>query len=149
MNILFISKDLAGASLCCSLKKEGHAVRLFVEDKSQKQNLKGMIKKTKDWRKELDWVGKEGLIVVDSIGYGKIQDELRQAGYSVVGGNAKADQLESSRQEGQKILSFYGMASIPSVNFSNVTDAVNFLRKNKGCWVVKQNGHIYLSLIHI
>lgn len=131
------------------LKQEGHSVRLCVEDKNQKQNLDGMVEKTKDWKKELNWVGKNGLIVFDSIGYGKAQDDLRKEGYSVVGGNQKADQVEDNRQEGHKILSLCEMKPIPSFNFSSAKDAIKFLERNKGCWVVKQNGHIYKGFNYI
>jgi hypothetical protein len=48
MNILFISKDLAGADLCVRLKNEGHSVRLFIDDENQKQNLSGIVEKTKN-----------------------------------------------------------------------------------------------------
>jgi phosphoribosylamine--glycine ligase len=149
MNILFISKDLAGADLCYRLKQEGHNVRLFIDDKNQKRNLEGMVEKTNDWRKELTWVGKKGLIVFDSIGYGKIQDELRSEGYSVVGGNYKSDRIENNRQEGHKILSLCGIEPVPSINFSSAKEAIKFLEKNKGCWVVKQNGHTYKGFNYI
>lgn len=149
MNILFISKDLAGGDLAYRLKNEGHSVRLYIEDKNQKQNLKGMVEKTNDWKKELSWVGKNGLIVFDSIGYGKIQDDLRKEGYSVVGGNQKSDQIEHNRQYGQKILSVCGIEPVSSVNFSSAKEAVKFLKKNKGKWVVKQNGHAHKGFNYV
>ena len=124
MNILFISKDLAGGDLAYRLKQEGHFVRLFIEDKNQKQNLEGLIEKTNDWKKELDWVGKNGLIVFDSIGYGKIQDDLRRKGFSVVGGNQKSDRIEDSRQEGHKILSLCGIKPVSSFNFTATSNIV-------------------------
>lgn len=141
MNILFISKDLACADLCYRLKKEGHDVRLFIEDADQRQNLDGMVEKTKDWKKDLQWVGKKGLIVFDSCGYGKDQDRLRKKGFSVVGGNEQADKLEHDRQYGHKIFSVCGIDIVPTTNFSNTSDAIEFARKNEGPWVIKQNGH--------
>lgn len=149
MNILFISKDLAGGDLAYRLKQEGHSVRLFVEEKDQKQNLQDMVEKTDDWKKELPWVGKDGLILFDNVGYGKIQDELRAKGYSVVGGNYKSDRIENNRQEGQKVLSICEIKPISSANFNNVNDAIKFLEKNGGCWVVKQNGHIHKSFNYV
>jgi len=145
MNVLFISRDLSGGDLCCRLKQEGHSVRLYIEEKDQKQNLDQMVEKTDDWKKELDWVGKNGLILFDSIGYGKIQDDLRKKGYSVVGGNHKSDQIEHDRQYGQEILSRCGIKPVTSMNFDNVREAIKYLQKNKGRWVVKQNGHVRKS----
>ncbi|HAT73591.1 MAG: Phosphoribosylamine/glycine ligase [Candidatus Moranbacteria bacterium GW2011_GWF2_36_839] len=142
MNILFISKDLSGADLAYRLKKEGHSVRLFIEDKTQNHNFEGLVEKTKDWKNDLGWVGKNGLIVFDSSGYGKIQDELRKKGYAVVGGSEFADRLEHDRQYGQKIISVCGMKIIPSINFSCTKSAIKFVEENEGPWVVKQNGHI-------
>ncbi|MFZ2778366.1 MAG: phosphoribosylglycinamide synthetase C domain-containing protein [Candidatus Moraniibacteriota bacterium] len=149
MNILFISKDLSGADLCYRLKKEGHNVRLFIEDKVQVHNFDGLVEKTTDWRKDVNWVGKNGLIVFDNSGYGKVQDDLRAEGYSVVGGNQMSDKLEHNRQYGQKILSVCGLNIIPSVNFSCTKEAVKFVEKNKGPWVVKQNGHVNTSFNYV
>ena len=149
MNILFISKDLSGADLCYRLKKEGHYVRLFIEDKKQIHNFEGLVEKTTDWKKDLDWIGKTGLIVFDSSGYGKVQDDLRGKGYLVVGGNQFADKLEHDRQYGQKILSVCGMKIIPSVNFSSTKSAIKFVEENNGPWVVKQNGHINTSFNYV
>ncbi len=141
MNTLVVSLDLSGADLAYRLRKEGHDVRFFVEEKSQKCNYHRMIDKVKDWKKELNWVGKDGLIVFDSIGYGKEQDILRKEGYSVVGGCELGDKLEHDRQYCKKIFAKYGVPVIPSKNFSNVNDAIEYIKKNKGPWVVKQNGH--------
>lgn len=142
MRILFVSKDLSGGDLAYRLKNEGNSVRVFVNDNSQKHNLNGIIEKVSDWKKELDWVGKKGLIVFDYTGYGKIQDELRKDGYSVVGGSEGGDKLEDIRQYGQKIFSACDIKPVPSVCFDDSKEAIKFLRKNKGPWVIKQNGHI-------
>lgn len=142
MNILFISRDLSGGDLAYRLKKEGHAVKIFVEDKKQRQNLDGMIVKIDDWKKELNWVNKDGLIVFDSTGYGEIQDKLRNDGYSVVGGSQGGDKLEDIRQYGQKIFSACGIELVPSMCFNDHKEAIKFLKKNDGPWVIKQNGHI-------
>jgi len=107
------------------------------------------MEKTTDWKKDLDWIGKTGLIVFDSSGYGKVQDDLRGKGYLVVGGNQFADKLEHDRQYGQKILSVCGMKIIPSVNFSSTKSAIKFVEENNGPWVVKQNGHINTSFNYV
>lgn len=141
MNILCISKDLSIGPMAIRLKKEGHDVRLFVEDEEQKNNLAGLVDRIDNWEDELDWVSKEGLIIFDSIGFGEKQDELRKKGFSVVGGSAVGDKLEYDRQFGQKILSLAGVEIVPSMNFCSAKDAIDFVKKNKGPWVVKQNGH--------
>lgn len=142
MNILFISRDLAGGDLAYRLKKEGNHVKLFVEDPDQRQNLEGMVEKIYDWQRELEWVGKKGLIVFDDTGYGKIQDELRKEGYSVIGGSTGGDRLEDFRHFGQKVLAIHGVETVPSMSFIGTKDAIDFVKRNKGMWVVKQNGHV-------
>jgi phosphoribosylamine---glycine ligase len=141
MNILMISKDLSGGDLCLRLKKEGHHVKIFIEDRDQRHNMEGMLEKVGDWKKELKWVGDSGLIIFDSTGHGRIQDDLRMEGYSVVGGSYGGDRLEDVRQYGQKIFSTCGLKPIPSVSFHSAKGAIEFLKKNKGPWVLKQNGH--------
>ncbi len=149
MNILFISRDLAGGDLACRLKNEGNHVKLFIENADQRQNLEGMVEKTEDWGKELEWVGKSGLIVFDDTGYGKIQDDLRKKGFSVIGGSHGGDELEDFRHIGQKVLSVNDVNIVPSINFNSIKKAIKFIQENKGCWVVKQNGHTGKSFNYI
>lgn len=141
LKVLFISGELIAGDLAYRLKKEGCDVRLYIEDKSRKDCLDGMVDKTDDWKKELKWVGRDGLIVFDDVGYGKIQDELRKDGYRVFGGSEGGDRLEQDRQHGQEILSSCGIEVARSFNFNSLEKAVSFVRKNKGRWVIKQDGH--------
>ncbi len=143
MRILFVlSRTLIGANLSCRMKKEGHDVCVFIDDKFQKSCLDGMVKKTMNWEEKLDWVGKEGLIVFDDVGYGETQDQLREKGYSVVGGSAGADFLEEKRGHGQKIFSLCGMNVAESRSFDDAYQAIRYIEKNPGKWVIKQDGHL-------
>jgi phosphoribosylamine--glycine ligase len=91
---------------------------------------------------ETDWVGKDGLFVFDTIGYGKDQDRLRGLGYWVIGGSYFGDKREEERQLGKKLLSECGVKIAPSANFNKIENAIDFVKNNKGPWVLKQNGHI-------
>ncbi|MFZ2252718.1 MAG: hypothetical protein WAW13_00925 [Minisyncoccia bacterium] len=142
MKILFISQELIGSGLCLRLVREGHDVKLFINDPSRKKCLTGFVEKIKDWKKELTWVGKSGLIVFDDVGFGAVQDDLRNKGYKVFGGNAEGDQLELDRGYAQRIIHNHRIKILPSFNFKNIDDAINFVKENKGKWVVKQNSHI-------
>jgi phosphoribosylamine--glycine ligase len=97
MKILFISNDLIGGNLALLLKKEGHSVKLFIEDSGRHENFDNLVTKTYSWKKELPWVGTDGLIVFDDVGYGEIQDDLRKKGYNVFGGSKGGDRLEQDR----------------------------------------------------
>jgi phosphoribosylamine--glycine ligase len=141
MNILFVSNDLIAGNLAYLMTQEGHSVKIFIQDKDRRKNFGNLVEKTTNWRKELTWVGKNGLIVFDDVGFGKDQKELRKAGYAVAGGSELGDKLENDRQYADKIFSDYGIKTMPLKDFSGIDQAITFLKKNKGPWVIKQNGH--------
>src|SRR3989338_2883024 len=152
MKILFISSaNMIAAILAYVMKREGHKVKLFIDEPDRQEDFTGMVEKTDDWRKELKWVGKgpESLIVFDDIGYGKIQDELRAEGYSVFGGCAAGDRLESDRQHAQEIFAAHGIKPVPIKDFNNIAEAIKFVKTHKGAWVIKQNGHASKSLNYV
>jgi len=99
--VLFISGELIAADLAYTLKKEGCEVRLFIDNKSDKDSFDGMVEKTTNWEDDLGWVGKDGLIIFDDVGYGNIQDKLRSEGYLVIGGSSDGDKLELDREYAQ------------------------------------------------
>jgi phosphoribosylamine---glycine ligase len=139
--ILFISKELISGDLAYRLKKEGCDVKLFIEKKSEKQSFNGLVSKTNDWHKELAWVGKnDGLIVFDDVGYGDMQDKLRKEGFLVFGGSGLGDRLELDRVFGQeslkinkKVLNNFSTKSL------SINSAIEYVTKEKGKWVIKQN----------
>ncbi len=139
MRVLFISKDLLAGDVARLIKEEGHEVKLYIKDKARRENLEGMVDKTNDWKKELKWVGKEGLIVFDDVGFGADQDKLRKQGYAVFGGSERADLLETDRKYGQQIFAEYGMDTVENEKFQNIPEAIAYIKKNKGPWVIKQN----------
>lgn len=141
MRVLFVSNDLIAGNLALLLKREGCDVKLFIENNNQKQNLGNLINKTPNWKKELKWVGKKGLIVFDDIGYGAIQEKLRLQGYSVFGGSRLGDKLEEDRAWSQDIFKKYGLSTLQTVNLKNIRSAINYVKKNTGSWVIKQNGN--------
>lgn len=141
LKVLFVSGELIAGDLAYRLKKEGCDVKLYVKDLTRNDCFDGMIEKTDDWEKELDWVGKDGLIVFDDVGYGKVADNLRSKGFTVFGGSEKGDKLEKERDYAQSIFSVCDIKVLPSIDFKKAEDAIDFVKKNKGAWVVKQNGH--------
>ncbi|HWQ60523.1 MAG TPA: hypothetical protein VN420_05275 [Candidatus Fimivivens sp.] len=141
MRVLFVSGEMIAGDVAYRLRNEGCDVRLFIGDESRKDCFDNMVEKTDDWRKELEWVGKDGLIVFDDVGYGKEQDELRRNGFTVFGGCEKGDELEQDREFGQKVFESCGMEIAESKNFDNFDDAIEFIGNNRARWVVKQNSH--------
>ena len=141
MNVLFISKNLIAGNLAYLLKNEGHTVKLFIDDKNNRENFDNMVSKSLNWKADIDWVGKDGLIVFDDVGYGRAQDKLRKEGYTVFGGSELGDKLEIDREFGQEIFAKYGMKTAPLKDFDNIQDAVRYAEKHKKAWVIKQNDH--------
>jgi len=143
MKTLLISKDGDALDLALRLQQEGHEVALAIQDRDYTKIGDGFgLKKVAEWRAELPWVGKDGLIIFDQNGWGNEQDELRQVGYSVVGGSKGGDELEFDRKRAQEIFKECGMQTVRSQHFSSADEAISFVKSNRGRWVVKQNGHI-------
>lgn len=140
MRILFISDDLLAGNLALLMQQEGHEVKIYIRDPGRHNNLKSVINRVDNWRDELDWVGKDGLMVFDDVGFGKAQDELRQAGFAVIGGSELGDKLECDREFGHKIFKEYGIKTVPLHDFTDLHQAIEFIRQNPAAWVIKQNG---------
>lgn len=142
MRVLFVSGELIGGDLPYRLLEEGCDVKLYVEHPDQQDSQSGFVPKTDDWRRELDWVGKTGLIAFDDVGFGAIQDELRQAGYRVYGGSLGGDRLELDREFAQTMFSSLGLDVLPTHRFEHPAEAAqHILSAAPARWVVKQNNH--------
>lgn len=142
MKVLFISAELIGSAIVHQLIRERNEVKLYIDHEDRKDCFTGFVEKTNDWRAELEWVGEDGLIVFDDVIFGGVQDELRKKGYSVFGGDSKSDKLELDRQFFQERLSEYGLPILPSYDFQTADDAIDFVNRNRGMWVLKQSSHI-------
>jgi len=142
MKILFItSSNMIAPDMARLLQLEGNQVKLHIDDKNRSQNFENIIKKCPNWQAELAWVGKEGLIIFDDIGYGKVQDELRARGFSVFGGNTESDKLETNREYAQGIMKSCGLQVLETYDFTDLQKCINFIKKSKKTWVLKQNDH--------
>ncbi len=141
LKVLFVSGELIAGDVAYRLKQEGCVVKLYIKDESRKDCFDGMVEKTDDWKKELDWVGKDGLIVFDDVIFDNDADELSKKGFNVFGGNKRGNELELNREFAQKIFKKYGLKTLESRDFQKATLAIKYIEKNKGKWVVKQNGH--------
>lgn len=146
MHVLFISGELIANELVSLLQLEGHQVKLFIKEIALRDCCQGFVDVIDDWEAELAWVGKNGLIIFDDIGFGEKQDALRKQGYRVVGGSALGDRLEIDRAYGQEIFGKYGIRQIPSFNFTSVREAIKHVRSAPDKqWVVKLNGSQHVS----
>jgi phosphoribosylamine--glycine ligase len=138
MRILVIGPRLYLGDIHLSMMREGHEVRVHAEDAAN-MAFAGLLDSVPDWRAELDWVGRDGLILFERIGRGAVQDELRRDGYRVVGGSAFGDRLEHERAFGQAVLREAGMLVAEAPSFPDATAARAWLRANPGRYVLKHD----------
>lgn len=151
MKVLVVSDMLIGAHLSVLLRQEGHDVRLHIINREYKGCFENLVEKTTGRLEDaLAWVGKEGLIVFDDVGHGRLQDRLRKQGYTVFGGSEVAEKLENDREFGQKVFSEHGLQTVPLHTFSSYRKAISFVEKNPGKWVLKFNStHLRKSVMYI
>ncbi len=150
MKILLISDIIFTGDFAKTLENEGNEVKVYIENSKCRNNLDNIITKTKSWKKDLKWVGKDGLIIFEDVGQGKTQDKLRKKGYTVFGTSEAAERSELDREYAQEIFKNYGLSTLKSFNFNNVDTAINFIKSNPNHWVIKySNGHLNKNFSHV
>ena len=97
-----------------TIKSEGHAVKMFIEDKASKE-----------------------------IGFGfvnKIASELRSKGKLVIGGTEYTYKLKLDRNFGQSELQKHKIKVIPSEEFTSFNDAIHYIKAHPNTYVIKPCG---------
>ncbi|WP_242157252.1 phosphoribosylamine--glycine ligase [Aestuariivivens sediminis] len=136
---LFISKWGEILDIAHAIQKEGHLVKLFIDDKPSREIGYGFVKKVTNWQNHIDWAD---VIVFDYNGYGEICDALRASGKLVFGGSAYTDLLELDRNFGQQELKRHKIKTLPFKEFSNFQDAITYVEQNPDAYVIKPCGEI-------
>ena len=125
------------------LVRRGHEVKVFIEEEASRDVFGGMLDITADWRAELGWLrqaGDQGVVLFESALKGQEQDALRREGLQVIGGCALGDRLEADREFGQQVLRGIGLHTARSYRFTDYGDAIAFLQRSGGRYVLKFNG---------
>lgn len=125
------------------LARQGHEVKVYIRSPKAQDIYGGMLDTVADWRKALPWIrdaGDEGIILFESVGFGHIQDALREDGYQVIGGSSYGDMLEVNRAYGQAVFSRMGLPTANSHSFTDYDSAIAFVIDNPGRYVFKLNG---------
>ncbi|MEM5872463.1 MAG: hypothetical protein QXD55_01210 [Candidatus Aenigmatarchaeota archaeon] len=112
--ILFVSSSGLIGDLAWKVKNEGHEVKIFIEDKEEKDVCDGFVDKVEKWEDFKDWAD---LIVFDDVGFGSIAEKLRKEGKLVVGGSTYTDKLEIDRDFGYKEMKDAGIKSFQIQKF--------------------------------
>lgn len=134
---LFVSIEGLIGDLAWKIKKEGHEVRYFIKNSTEKDVCDGFVDKVDELQPSLEWAD---VIVFDDVGFGHLAERLRKEGKLVVGGSIYTDKLEDNREFGQEELREAGVEILPHWNFTNFDDAVEFVKKNPSRYVIKPSG---------
>ncbi len=150
MRFLGVTETCDLGALYMRLLAEGHEVRVSVSEELAEGTLAGLVPRTDDWRRELDWVrdaGDDGIVIFEAVseGYGALQDSLRKDGLSVIGGSDYGDRLENDRAYAQSVLAELGLQVAATHEFSDVALANDFLVANPGRYVLKFSGPGFAS----
>ena len=125
------------------LQAAGHQVRVYVEFPEARDIFGGMLRFTPNWQAELSWIreaGEEGVVLFESAVKGDLQDQLRRAGYPVIGGSAFGDRLECDRQFAQELLRGLGLCTVRTHRYTDFDEAIEFVRASRKRYVYKNNG---------
>src|SRR3989344_4125170 len=135
---LFVTIESLATDLAWQVKKEGHEVKYFTEDKEEKEVGDGFVDKVDSWKEHVDWA--DIIVFDDVLGQGTEAQKLRKQGKFVVGGTAYSDKLEDDRSFGQEELKNAGVPILPYKEFKNFDDAITYLKENPGRYVIKPSG---------
>ncbi|NYZ74113.1 phosphoribosylamine--glycine ligase [Candidatus Micrarchaeota archaeon] len=137
LKFLFVSLEALIGDLAWEVKKEGHDVRYYIDEREQRDVCDGLVDKVDSWREYVDWAD---IIVFDDIGFGEEAEQLRKTGKAVVGGSIYTDRLEMDREFGQAEMKAAGITIIPRWNYTNFDEAIDFIKKNPDRYVIKPSG---------
>jgi phosphoribosylamine---glycine ligase len=137
-------------ALYMRLADDGHEVRLAVTDPDAAATMAGLVRRTPDWRAELDWIRQakgDGIILFEAVseGFGALQDQLRLEGFNVIGGSAYGDRLENDRAFAQEVLADIGFPRGHVWRFDSVASAADFISARPGRYVLKFCGPDHAS----
>ncbi len=147
MRVLGIGSKIELGDLYLSLVREGHEVRVFAGDPSYAGCFGGLLERVSDWKPELDWVGRDGIVLFERVGVGAQQDALRAEGYRVIGGSALGDRLEYDRGFGQATLRDAGLQTAEALSFGSAAEAGAWLEAHPGRTVLKYHNNAKATFV--
>lgn len=147
-NFLFVSKFGGSLDAAFSIKKEGHSVKMSIQERSCKEIGKGFVRKVRNWEEHVEWAD---VVVFDYTGFGSVATALRAQGKRVIGGTEYTDRLELDRSFGQEELKRHGVKILNYKEFHTFEEAIDFVSQNPDKYVIKPCGEIseYKQLLFV
>ena len=140
---LFISIEGLLCDIAWIISKEGNQVKVYISDKNANDIGIGFVERVDSWE---DWVTWADVIVFDdTLGHGAMAEDLRKKGKLVIGGTRYTDRLEDDRSFGQEEMKSHGISIIPYQIFASFDQAIDFVKKNPGRYVIKSSGESHVS----
>lgn len=137
---LFVSLTGLISDIAWQINKEGHETKYYIQDQEEKMVGAGFVPRVDDWRAEVQWA--DVIVFDDTLGQGKLAEELRQQGKAVIGGTPYTDQLEDDRAFGQEELKKFGINIIPYAQFKTFDEGIEFVKQHPAKYVVKPSGDV-------
>lgn len=139
MNLLVM--DMRGDEGCAldvaiRAQEYDHEVRYWISKPHPMGD--GLVEKPKDWKPSFDWA--DLIILTGNCDYPPGLEECFTQGYPIFGTNPKAAELELDRGEGQAVLEYYGIDTLPYEIVDSPQEAIDVLRKSGKPYALKPWG---------
>ena len=125
-----------GNFLAYRLKREGHRVKVFIHDKKARHVGKGLIDVDSTFRP-----AKGDVVIFDMVKYGKLADQVKAAGYKVIGGSRFGDMHELDRPLGHRLMRQVQIAVPPTKTYT-LAEARAFLQTADKPYFLKPSGNM-------
>lgn len=142
--ILLISKEGDGLGVAQRLALEGNTVDVWIEEARFKQAGKGLVNRITDWRPASKLAD---LILLDCVGLGKLEPELKALNKPTLGCSAVLDKIELDRALGMQVFEKAGVQIPETHAFESTKEADRLVRGNEWQtgWVIKPSGNLSTS----
>ena len=140
MRVLFLSKEGDGLGVAHRLAMEGHQCFLWIKDPRYDLAGKGMVEKVGSWRSVL---GKADLIISDMVGFGQLEETLKQLGKPTLSCSLVLEQAELKRGLGMQLFQIAGISLPPTYQCKTIPEAQALVKKEEWepGWVIKPDGN--------
>ena len=138
--MLILSIDPAGLSLdwCLRCSAAGHTVKLYTKGSRASHIGQGLVDKVDNWKKYMDVA--DLIFVSDNMELMDQMDEYLRKGYPIYGPGKRSAKLELNRMYGQEVIEEFDGPTIPSYEFKNYDQAIQFVKDNPKRYVSKPCG---------